>query len=93
MTGVDEIFTVHVLSSTPAGLHERIQVIADALAQYRYMFTIDWDGDVRIYQGNGAGDLRVKDDNVDPVLHRAGWISLELTIPREPGLGTVPPAA
>ena len=85
--GVDEIFTIYVKASTPAGIKAKIQTLATALGQYRYTLTINWDGATYTYSANGAGEVKVKDDQVDPLLHQAGWIALQITIPRDPGVG------
>ena len=85
--GVDEVFDVYVQASTPAGLKAKIQAIVDALSQFRYTLTVSWDGANHNYQANGAGEIKYLDDAVDPVLHRAGWVGLEITIPRDPGIG------
>lgn len=85
--GVDEIFTVYIYATTPAGLKAKMQTVIDALSQYRYTLTINWDGASYVFQANGAGEVRIKDDAVDPTLHAAGWTQLELTIPRDPGIG------
>jgi hypothetical protein len=83
-TSVDEIVQVAVHASTPGGLKAKVATIAAALAQFRYTFTINWDGYQVTYTANGAGDMGWVEDQVDPVLHRAGWVVLELTIPRQP---------
>lgn len=85
--GVDEVFTVYVKASTPAGLKAKLQTLATALSQYRYTLTINWDGATFTYQANGAGEIRAKGDNVDPQLLAAGWLPVQITIPRDPGVG------
>lgn len=85
--GIDEIFRIYVYAPTPAGIKERIETVVEALSQYRYSVQIEWDGAVYNFQGNGAGEVRIADDNVDPTLHRAGWLALEITVPRDPGIG------
>ena len=84
--GVEEIFTVYVKASSPSGIKAKIQTITDALSQYRYTVTINWDGAAYTYQGNGAGEVRLA-DTVDPLLHKAGWVALQITVPRDPGIG------
>lgn len=85
--GVDEIFTIYVYASTPAGIKAKVQTVLDAISQYRYTLTINWDGDSHVFQANGAGELKYEGDDIDPTLHAAGWQPIELTIPRDPGLG------
>ena len=64
-----------------------MQTIATALSQYRYQMTINWDGATYTFACNGAGELQVRQGRVDPVLHQAGWTALDITVPRDPGLG------
>lgn len=85
MTAVEETFTVYVYAPDPTDLRAKIETIAEALSQYRYTLDITWDGDEYNYTANGAGELHHA-DAVDPVLHRAGWVALQLTIPRDPGV-------
>lgn len=85
--GVDEIFQVYVHAATPSGIKAKVQTIIDALSQFRYTLTITWDGATYNYQANGAGEVRYMDDAIDPVLFQAGWVGLEITIPRDPGNG------
>lgn len=86
MAEVNETFTVYVNASTPSAIGNKIQTIATALSQYRYTVTINWDGDIYVYEANGAGEVQRAGGSVDPALHAAGWIALELTIPRQPGV-------
>jgi hypothetical protein len=87
LLSVDEIFTIYVKADTPAGLKAKVAVLAAALSQFRYTFTVEWDGAEYVYQANGAGELRHVSDQVDPAFHRAGWHQYQITIPRDPGLG------
>jgi hypothetical protein len=80
----EEIFTIYVHASTPAGLAAKIATIHEALAQFRYTLTIEWDGATTTYNANGAADIRYVDEKMDPILHVNGWAALEITIPRDP---------
>ena len=84
---VDETFLIYIRAATPAGLKTKMNTIATALSQYRYQVTVEWDGATYTYNGNGAGEIRFRQGRVDPVLHKAGWVGVDITVPRDPGLG------
>lgn len=81
LAAVETVFSLYIYAATPADIPAAIAPIKDALSQYRYTATIDWDGDVRTINATGAADIHTKEGNVDPVFHRAGWVALEITIP------------
>jgi hypothetical protein len=86
-TAVDEVFTIYVRASSASALKSYITTIANAFGQYRYTVTINWDGDSYVFAANGAGSVSVSGNKVDPILHAAGWTALQITFPRDPGVG------
>ena len=84
---VDEIFTIYIHAGSAASMKTKENLVHQALSQYRYDFTISWDGADYNFTGNGAADIRRADDKVDPIMLKNGWSALEITIPRDPGNG------
>lgn len=80
----DEIFTVYINALNPITYADRLDTLKEALSQFRYFITINWDGKISTYEAVGAGDLVAEGDRVDPILHRAGWHPFTITIPRRP---------
>lgn len=80
----DEIFTIYINALSSATYNARLSEIKEALSQFRYDITINWDGKSVSYGAVGAGDIVYEGDRVDPVLHRAGWHAFTITIPRRP---------
>lgn len=82
-----EVFDIYIYASTPAGLKAKVQTLATALSQMRYSLVICWDGDTHTYTANGAGDLEIQTGGMDPDFHRAGWLTVTITITRDPTIG------
>ena len=83
----NEIFDIYINASTPAGLKAKVQTLATALSQLRYSLVINWDGDSHTYTANGAADIVIQSGGMDPDLHRAGWLTVTVTISRDPSIG------
>jgi len=83
LQNVDEIFTIYVFADTTATLNSRLDTLREAFSQYRYTLTIEWDGVEYIYDAAGAADIR-RADTVNPILHKAGWHSYQISVPRRP---------
>lgn len=82
-----EVFDVYINATTPAELKAKVQTIATALSQMRYTLTINWDGDSHSYTANGAGDFDIAQGGMDPDLHSIGWLTMTITITRDPSIG------
>jgi hypothetical protein len=80
----DEIFTVYINALDPEDYQDLLDALREALSQFRYFLTINWDGKIVTYEAVGAGDIVAEGDRVDPILHRAGWHPFTITIPRRP---------
>jgi len=80
----DEIFTVYINALDTATYFNKLDELKEALAQFRFFFTIEWDCKSVTFEAVGAGDIVSEGDRVDPVLHRAGWHPFTITIPRRP---------
>jgi hypothetical protein len=80
----DEIFTIYINAIDYTVYNTRLDALKLALSQFRYNLTINWDGNPITYEAVGAGDLVYEGDQVDPVLHKAGWHAFTITIPRRP---------
>lgn len=83
-TNIDEVFTVYVFAKDQTSYTNKVEALREAFAQFRYTVTITWDYRTTVFNAVGAADIRVADDQADPVLHRAGWHAFQVTFPRQP---------